>query len=170
MTGARGWPYSDPVARQSGRGKRPETKLALAERMRVLDQAPLFSGLARKHLKSIARDTSVRTFYDGATIVREGQKAANCFVIVEGAATVTKQGRQIAVLGRGDVIGELAILDNVPRTATVVATGGEVVAVHISRPRLLEYLEANPKVSLRLLGILARRLRETTESALSAET
>lgn len=63
----------------------------------------------QKHLKAIARDSSVRTFYEGATIVQEGQQAANCFVIVEGSAAVTKHGLPVAVLGPGDVIGESAM-------------------------------------------------------------
>lgn len=166
MTQTRGWPYTDRPPTDGKRGSRRGAKLALAERVDILSQVPLFGGLPKKHLREIARVASVRDFYDGADVVREGHKAANCFVIVEGSAAVTKNGKEVAVLGPGDVIGEMAIFDDVPRTATVVAQG-ELTALHLSRSELLEFLGNHPQVALKLLEVMAQRLRTTTESATS---
>ncbi len=165
MTQTRGWPYTDRPM-DTGRNKGRGARLALAERAAVLDRVPLFQGLPKKHLKGIARVASVREFYDGADIVREGHKGANCFVVVDGSAAVVKNGKEIATLGPGDVIGEMAIFDDVPRTATVVARG-PLTALHLSRSQLIGFLEENPQAALRLLEIRARRLRATTESATS---
>lgn len=132
--------------------------------MELLEKVPLFGGLSKQHLKAIARVASVRTYGPGDRVVTEGSKTASCYVIVEGFADVLKGEIQVATLGPGDVIGEIALLDRAPRSASVFAAG-DVVVLQVSRPALLAVLEQDPKVALRMLEVMAHRLRITTEAA-----
>jgi CRP-like cAMP-binding protein len=81
---------------------------------------------------------------------------------VEGSAEVFKGGTSIARIGPGDMFGELAIFDPGPRTATV-RTLSEVIAIRIQQGPFARVVTADPRIALRIMKDLARRLRETTE-------
>jgi CRP-like cAMP-binding protein len=123
---------------------------------------PLFADLRKRQVGSIARITETARFQPGHEIVVEGTPGDFCCIIVEGTADVIKDGSRIARLGPGDLFGELAILDPGPRSATV-RTITEVVAIRVQRDQFIEVATADPRVALRILEVLARRLRETTE-------
>lgn len=163
MAYTRGWPYEPRGSSRGGRAQARTAKIALEQRIELLEKVPLFHGLSKQHLKAIGRAASVRTFEEGSRIVVEGHKAAGCYVIVEGTAEVFKGDRQVATLGPGEVIGEISIFDNVARSATVVVAD-EVTALQVSRAALVSVIEENPKVALRLLELMARRLRATTDA------
>src|SRR5450759_346936 len=86
-----------------------------------LKQVPLFAACSRKDLQLVARRAEDVRVAAGATIVNEGDDGNEFFVILDGAASVSRQGRKIATLGPGSGFGELALLENAPRNATVVA-------------------------------------------------
>lgn len=88
----------------------------------LLAGVPLFSGFDRKHLERLAKDFSERTFPAGSVVVREGDEhGMGFFVVVDGEAVVTVGGEEVARLHRGQSFGEIALLSDRIRTATVTA-------------------------------------------------
>ncbi len=89
----------------------------------LLATVPLLSGLERKQLESLARDFSERTFPAGAVVVREGDDhGVGFFVVAEGEGVVTVKGNEVAKVGPGSYFGEVALISDRVRTATVTAT------------------------------------------------
>jgi len=87
----------------------------------LLKRVPIFSDLDRKELERIAASMKQRTFSAGETVTSEGQSGVGFFVIEEGEATVTVHGDERRRLGPGDYFGEVALLNESPRTATITA-------------------------------------------------
>lgn len=89
----------------------------------LLASVPLLSGLDRKQLEALARDFSERTFPAGTVVVREGDDhGIGFFVVAEGEGTVTVKGNEVAKVGPGSYFGEVALISDRVRTATVTAT------------------------------------------------
>ena len=89
----------------------------------LLAGVPLLSGLDRKHLERLARDFSQRTFPAGSVVVREGdERGIGFFVVESGEAVVTVRGEQVATVTRGGYFGEVALISDRVRTATVTAS------------------------------------------------
>jgi CRP/FNR family transcriptional regulator, cyclic AMP receptor protein len=89
----------------------------------LLAGVPLLSGLDRKQLDKLARDFSERTYAPGAVIVREGDDhGIGFFLVAEGEGVVTVGGKQVATIGPGSHFGEVALISDRVRTATVTAT------------------------------------------------
>ena len=93
----------------------------MAEATDSLNQVPLFAGLGRKELKKLGQQMSERTFPEGQAITEEGEGGIGFFVIEHGSATVSIGGEVIRTLGPGDWFGEIALIDEGKRTATIVA-------------------------------------------------
>jgi voltage-gated potassium channel len=88
----------------------------------LLGGVPLLSGLDRKQLESLARDFSERTFPAGTVVVREGDDhGIGFFVVADGEGTVTVKGKEVAKVGPGSYFGEVALISDRVRTATVTA-------------------------------------------------
>lgn len=90
-------------------------------RLDLLRRISLFAGCDDKALAQIDRSVCDHHLPAGAILTREGAVGRHSYVIVEGTAAVTVRGRKVAELGPGDVVGEMAVLQNLPRTATVTA-------------------------------------------------
>ncbi len=86
-----------------------------------LRRVSLFSSCSTKDLEKIAKAGDEVTLSAGTVIVDQGQTGREAFVIINGSATVKRNGKKVATLGAGSVVGELSLLDHGPRTATVVA-------------------------------------------------
>lgn len=124
-----------------------------------LRQVSLFSALSRKELGLVARRAEDVKVAAGKVLVSEGAPGSEFFVIVDGTAKVTRQGRKVATLGPGDAFGELALLDKAPRNATVVAeTPLEVVV--LGQREFAGIIDEVPGFSRKLLAGLAHRLRD----------
>jgi CRP-like cAMP-binding protein len=133
----------------------------------VLAAAPLFAGLDARAVESLAGFTFQKTFEPGELIVEEGRTGNGMFIVLSGSAEVIKglktaQPKIVATLGAGEPIGEMALLGEWPRTASVRAVE-KTECVGIDRWIFLDHLEREPKLALRLLQILALRLAETAE-------
>jgi CRP-like cAMP-binding protein len=140
--------------------------LAIARRVEILSRVPLFEGLSKRQLEAIARAVSVSSFSEGNEIVVEGSRANFCCVLVEGRVEVVKGDQPVAHLGPGEIFGEIALFDPGPRSATIRALT-EVVAIQIPSQGFAAVATADPQIPLRMLKVLAHRIRETTESVIA---
>jgi len=125
----------------------------------------LFSELSDDQLESISSFTFGKTFSPGELIVEEGQTGNGLYIIVSGNVEVLKGDlnaapQLLAKRGAGDVFGEMSLLGEWPRTATVRALD-TVECLGIDRWVFLSQLERQPKVTIRMLQILAQRLRDS---------
>lgn len=128
-----------------------------------LSALPLFSSCSKGDLQLLARAADELTVTEGTQLTRQGGIGREAFVIVDGAAVVTKDDEQVAELGPGDHFGELALLDGGPRTATVTTTTDTTVLV-LSKPAFNAVLDEIPTLAHKLLVATARRLRESESS------
>jgi CRP-like cAMP-binding protein len=120
---------------------------------------PLFEGLSERQLRMIAAQGQELEFGPEATIVAEGTKAIDFYVLLQGAARVTVGGRTRRRLASGDYFGEVSVLDGGPRTATVTAEE-PVVVFRLERKAFVSVLRRNPEIAIKILAVVARRLRE----------
>ncbi len=132
----------------------------MAEAMDSLNQVPLFAGLGRKELKKLGQQMSERTFPEGQAITEEGQGGIGFFVIEHGSATVSIGGEVIRTLGPGDWFGEIALIDEGKRTATIVA-GTDLRCQGMTAWEFRPFVQSHPEVAWPLLQTLAARLRES---------
>ena len=126
---------------------------------RYLTEIPLFSACSKRELQTVSGLTTALTIPAGKVITSEGQPGREFVVILDGKATVSINGAEIATLGRGDFFGEIALLDGGPRTATVVADT-DLVARVISHAEFSQMLEDVPTMARKLLVGVAARLRD----------
>lgn len=89
--------------------------------MKLLAAVPVFASLDRKHLQTLASAAAERNYNPGDVIVAEGVKGLGFYLIADGQVTVEKAGKTVATLGTGQYFGEMALLDEQPRTANVRA-------------------------------------------------
>jgi CRP/FNR family transcriptional regulator, cyclic AMP receptor protein len=124
----------------------------------VLRQVPLFAGLDDEDLGRLANQMKERRFSEGNPMTSEGRGGAGFFVITEGNATVSVAGEPKATLGAGDYFGEIALIDEGTRSATITAAT-DVVAYGMTSWEFKPFVEDHPQVAWALLETLARRLR-----------
>jgi CRP-like cAMP-binding protein len=124
-----------------------------------LSAVRLFSSCSRRELGKIAKAGDELPVEAGHVLVTQGDAGRECYVVIEGTATVKRGNRKVATLGPGDCIGELALLDHGPRTATVVADGKMTLFVLGSR-QFASVLEDVPSLSRKVMAELASRVRE----------
>ena len=129
----------------------------------TLGEVPLFDGLPKRQLRRIAKLARIRRFAAGSVLVRAGDPGRSFYVLLDGEAKVARPGVRSRRLGVGDYFGEMALLDDAPRSADVVADG-EVLALTIDRPGFTKLLRAEPALCLTLLRTLAGRLRAAETS------
>ena len=128
----------------------------------ALARAPLFEGLSRKELAQLARMTEDVEVDPGKVLVREGETGREFFVIVDGEVEVTKGGKSLGTRGGGDFFGEIALIEHVPRTATVTAKTPVRFFVLTSQA-FASLLDHNPGVERKVLRALARRVLATAD-------
>lgn len=122
-----------------------------------LKQSPLFEGLSQKQLARLAQLTDDLESPPGTVLCKEGSRGREFFVIIDGEAEVTCRGRRIATVGAGDFFGEIALLEQVNRTATVTALTPLDFFV-ISDTAFKSVLATDPTIEHKLLRALARRV------------
>jgi CRP-like cAMP-binding protein len=129
----------------------------------MLSSVPLFRGLEDQELKAIASLSKEMTFREGEAIVKEGDAGLGFYVIIEGEAVVKRRNKVVAKLERGSFFGEMALLDDQPRSAEVVATEPTRCLV-LLRWNFWSLVSKNKKVVRGLFKEMARRLRATNEA------
>jgi len=129
----------------------------------ALAKVPIFSGLTPRQLRKILRATEEYTYPDGTTIVAEGALNEQLYVILEGNVKVRRVGRTIARMGSGEFFGEIAVIDGLPRTASVISHG-PVRCLVLLRKEFFQVIDAAPQVGWKVLRTLATRLRERQAS------
>lgn len=128
----------------------------------LLKRVPLFSGCSKAELRALASNADEIDLRAGTVLTREGRPGREFFVIVDGSAKVTKGKRKLTEVGAGDWFGEIALLTNVPRTATVTATTPIRVLVLTSRA-FKGVVESMPSVALKVLASVGERLSADTK-------
>jgi CRP/FNR family cyclic AMP-dependent transcriptional regulator len=126
-------------------------------KVEALARAPLFAGLSKKELRELARVTEDVTAEAGEVLCKEGEVGREFFVIMDGEAEVTKKGKRLEKRGGGDFFGEIALIEDIPRTATVTAKTPLrffVLTSQAFRPMLDDY----PAIERKVLRALAKRL------------
>jgi CRP/FNR family transcriptional regulator, cyclic AMP receptor protein len=125
-----------------------------------LKRVPLFSGLSQRQLKHLARGFREREVKAGTALMREGDKSGiSFFVIVDGTATVSVEGNEVSHLGPGDHFGELALISEQVRSATVTADGPMRCLV-MGFWDFRRYAKENPDVTWKLLQYVVELLSE----------
>lgn len=124
-----------------------------------LAKIPLFSGLSKRDLQRVARASNEVTREAGTVLVDQGDLGREAFFVIEGTAIVKRNNRKVSTLGPGDAVGELALLDHGPRTATVTAETDMTILV-LSAREFSGLIEQVPGLASKLLGQLAKRVRE----------
>lgn len=147
----------------------------------ILSQVPIFQRLSKETLGKISPMIETVEFIDGATIFSEGSDGDSLYIVISGeitilksvsgpsahkkTATAEKSDKEIATLQRGDFFGEMALLDDVPRSASAQAKG-DVSVLKISRDNFWQFVKTNAADALQPIILLARtmsdRLRITT--------
>jgi len=130
----------------------------------VLKEVPLFRNVSRRHLKHVASLARKRRYVHGTSIVRAGETGSAFYVLLDGTVRVVPATGRPRKLKAGDFFGEMALLDDAPRSASVVADG-EVLTMTISRSAFSKLLKKEPTLTYELLRTLATRLRAAEQSA-----
>ena len=125
----------------------------------LLRRVPLFQGLDEKHINTLSRTFTERTFPAGREITTQGAGGIGFFVIEDGEAVVTVAGDERRTLGSGDYFGEIALIDDGPRSSTVTAIT-DVRAYGLTSWQFRPLVEENASIAWPLLVQLAQRLRE----------
>ena len=151
-----------PVARATLSGRRDTNRMG-GDWVASLEEVPLFRNLSRRHLKHIASLARRRRYAPGTSIVRAGDRGSAFYVVLDGAVRVVPLTGRRRRLGAGDYFGDMALLDDAPRSASVVADG-EVLAMTISSSAFSKLLKNEPALTHELLRTLAGRLRAAEKS------
>ena len=141
------------------------------EIVKVLERVPIFAGLSLIELKKIEIITHEREYMDNEIIFNEKEPGAGMYIIKSGSIKLSKKvdNKQVFLMSMtdGDFFGEIALLDESPRSATATSAGKTKI-LGFYRPDFLDLLKREPKlgskVLLKLAQMIAARLRETTES------
>jgi len=124
----------------------------------LLQRVPLFEDFDRGDLDRLSRSFKQRIFDAGTTVADEGRTGAGFFVIESGEATVSVRGSERAKLGPGDYFGEIALIDDGARSATITADS-ELRCYGLTSWEFRPLVEGNASIAWKLLETLAKRLR-----------
>ena len=130
--------------------------------LELLRKVDLFDELSDKELRRLAKSFRESRFTPGETIAAEGKSGVGFFVIAEGTVRYSVGGEEKGTGGPGDYFGEVALIDDGPRTATVVADG-PVTTYGLTSWEFRPLVEENAEIAWELLQKMAKRLRAANE-------
>ena len=132
-------------------------------KIELLKKVPLFTGCSKSELRELAKTADELDLRQGTVLTREGRPGREFFVLIDGNAEVTKKGKKIAELGPGDWLGEIALITDSPRTATVTASTPVDVLVITDR-RFRSVVETMPSIAMKVLASVGERLSHDAHS------
>ncbi|MCW5752873.1 MAG: cyclic nucleotide-binding domain-containing protein [Alphaproteobacteria bacterium] len=139
--------------------------MSLNEEVELLRNIPLFAKLEASKLKLLAFTSERLTFQPGQSLFRQGDMGDAAYIIVSGEADVivdTPKGPlKVAGVRKNDFVGEIAILCDVPRTATITAQS-ELTTLRISKDLFFRLISEFPQMAVEIMRVLAQRLEKTT--------
>lgn len=131
--------------------------MAKNEHHQHLRAVPLFADLDKKEIASVALAATELDFAPGKVLMREGDRAHEMYVIVDGTVTVTQDGAEVAQIGAGGFVGEMAMLTNSRRNSTVT-TSSDTTVLHIDGRAFSSLLRTAPMIAVKMLPIVAARV------------
>ncbi len=146
--------------------------MSLKEEVETLRQIPLFAKVDPTKVKLLAFTSERVTYQPGQIVCQQGEMGDAAYVIISGEAQVlidTPSGQiNVATMKKNDVVGEIAILINIPRTATIQAES-ELITLRITKDHFLSTLSEFPEISVEMMRVLAERLVRTTDELQKAK-
>ena len=134
------------------------------QKLELLKRVPLFAGLEPDELEEIARIAEEKDAPAGEQLTHEGRHEGYFFVIASGTVRVERDGRTINTLRDGDFLGEIALLDGGPRTATATTESPSELIV-MTHQRFAQLLDTSPAIRAAVMEEVGRRLRRLDEEA-----
>jgi CRP/FNR family transcriptional regulator, cyclic AMP receptor protein len=126
-------------------------------KVELIKRVPLFAHCSKKELGLVAQIADEIDLAEGKTLMREGDRGREFFVLVEGNADVRRRNRKVNTLAKGDFFGEIALVSHRPRTATVTTTS-PVRALVVTEQSFRSLLDRAPDVQRKVLQALADRV------------
>ena len=144
----------------------------MSNELDFLAKVSIFSRMKKTDLKRIAKLTSKHTFYQGDVIIREGDEDRQLFIILDGEVEViqgmgAKNERRIRTQGPYSYFGEMALIDEMARSASVVATK-ETKVLSLDHLNFVDEIEKCPAIALEMLQFLSRRIRSIENTLMNA--
>lgn len=140
--------------------------MSIDEEVACLSTVPMFANIDSSRLKLMAFASERLVFKPGQTLFEQGEIGDAAFIVLEGKADVRVgvDGDQltVATIGQNDIVGEIAILCDIPRTASLVATE-ELTALKITKDLFFQMVKDFPEMGVEIMRVLAHRLEQTTE-------
>ncbi len=131
----------------------------------TLAHVELFSSLDKKELQTLAKSSQERTYSAGTKLFSQGDSGAGLYILKSGKVSITQKSgaqgaeKEINTVGAGETLGEMALLDDQPRSATVTAVE-DVTALLLPVWEFRGAIKSHPDIALKLLAVLSRRLRK----------
>jgi CRP-like cAMP-binding protein len=126
-------------------------------KIELIRKVPLFAGCSKKELERISMIADEIDFRSGKTLIKEGSPGREFFVLADGTAEISRKGKRIDTAGPGEFFGEMALLTDQPRNATVTTTSA-VDALVITAASFRNLVESNPLIALKVMRAVADRL------------
>ena len=130
-------------------------------KIELISRVPLLSACSKKELGMIASLADLIELPEGKTLITEGEHGSEFFILVDGTVRVSRGGRKLRDLTAGDWIGEIALISNVPRTATVLTTS-PLQALVLTRSGFSGLMRDVPSIATNVLAALGERLAPET--------
>ena len=130
-------------------------------KVELISRVPLFARCSKKELRVIANLVDQIELPEGKTLIKEGRAGTEFFILIEGTASVSHKGAKVRDLTAGEWVGEIALVANVPRTATVV-TSSPVQALVLTRGGFSQVIEDSPSIAAKVMAVLGERVAPET--------
>ncbi len=130
-------------------------------KVELISRVPLFAHCSKKELRMIANLADQIEWPEGKTMIEEGRLGSEFFVLIEGTASVSQDGGKLRDLAAGEWVGEIALISDVPRTATVVTTS-PIRALVMTRGGFSQLMKDSPSIAVKVLAGLGERVAPET--------
>ena len=160
--GGRCYPVRGSVSFQASLDQPSEKEDLMSSTAEFLAGVPLFSSCTPEEIEAIAQSAQEESFDAGQIIVTQGMPGQAFYLVTSGRVEIVRDGRSLGAFGVGDFFGEMSLLDNAPRSATIRAIE-PTTCIMLSSWDFKSLLEKNPSIAVRLLEVLSRRLRVADE-------